>query len=123
MTSAKRDGKELLSSVISPNFVRATIDNDALPQVPRVVANTIMGINRFRRAMKTLKAKSVKVFEENGFVTAQITWKMRYVKSLQTVYKFDGDGVMGMAMTLTPKGKDLETVSYTQQTLPTTPNV
>ncbi|MDE6189477.1 MAG: DUF4981 domain-containing protein, partial [Clostridia bacterium] len=113
VTSAKRSGAELLTSVISPNFVRATIDNDALPQVPRIIANTIMGINRFRRASKTLKAKSVRVYEENGYVTAQIAWKMRYVKSLQTVYKFDGNGVIDVSMSLIPKGKDFERYGFT----------
>ncbi|MBD5087181.1 MAG: DUF4981 domain-containing protein [Clostridiales bacterium] len=113
IVSAKKDGKELLSSPIKPNFVRADIDNDALPQVPRIIATTIMGIGKFRKAIKTLKAKSIAVKEEGGIVVAQINWKMRFAKTLRTEYKFDADGAIEMSMTLTPCKTDFERYGFT----------
>ncbi|MDE7078955.1 MAG: DUF4981 domain-containing protein [Clostridia bacterium] len=113
VVSAKKDGEELLSSPISPNFVRADIDNDALPQVPRIIAHTIMGIGKFRKAIKTLKAKRVNVSEANGIIVAEIDWKMRFVKTLRTVYKFDADGAIEMSMTLAPVKTDFERYGFT----------
>lgn len=111
--SVKRNGEEMISSAIRPNFIRADIDNDALPQVPRIIANTIMGVGKFRRASKTLKAKRINVFENNGVVIAEIEWRMRYAKTLRTVYKFDGEGVADMSMTLAPKGRSFERYGFT----------
>ena len=110
--SVKRNGEEMISSAIRPNFIRADIDNDALPQVPRIIANTIMGVGKFRRASKTLKAKRINVFENNGVVIAEIEWRMRYAKTLRTVYKFDGEGVADMSMTLAPKGRSFERYGF-----------
>ncbi len=52
----KKNGEERLTSPVMPNFFRATIDNDALPQVPRFVADIFMGTSRYKNAVKTLKA-------------------------------------------------------------------
>lgn len=113
IVSAKKDGEELLTSPIKPNFVRADIDNDALPQVPRIIATTIMGIGKFRRAIKTLKAKRINVSEDNGIVVATIEWKMKFVKTLRTEYKFDADGAIEMSMSLTPSKTDFQRYGFT----------
>lgn len=112
IVSATINGKEKLTSPIRPNFVRATIDNDALPQVPKIVANTVMGVNAFRNAQKTLKAKRVSVREEQGAVIAEIDWSMRYLKKLHTTYVFGGDGSIDMQMNLVCS-KDLERYGFT----------
>lgn len=112
IVSATINGKEKLTSPIRPNFVRATIDNDALPQVPKIIANTVMGVNAFRNAQKTLKAKRVSVREEQGAVIAEIDWSMRYLKKLHTTYVFGGDGSIDMQMNLVCS-KDLERYGFT----------
>ncbi|MDE6614918.1 MAG: DUF4981 domain-containing protein, partial [Clostridia bacterium] len=113
IVSAKKDGIELLTSPIRPNFVRADIDNDALPQVPKFVATTIMGIGKFRKAIKTLKAKNIAVADDNGVVKVQIDWKMRFIKTLRTVYKFDANGDIEMTMLLVPSKTDFERYGFT----------
>ncbi|MDE5756629.1 MAG: DUF4981 domain-containing protein, partial [Clostridia bacterium] len=112
ITSAKVNGAEKLTSPIKPNFVRATIDNDALPQVPKIIADVIMGVNAFRKAQKTLKAKRVSVREEQGVVIAEIDWSMKYLKGLRTIYKFGADGAVDMTMSLACS-KDLERYGFT----------
>ncbi|MDE7216042.1 MAG: DUF4981 domain-containing protein, partial [Clostridia bacterium] len=113
IVSIKNNGEELLTSPIRPNFVRADIDNDSLPQVPRIIAKTIMGVGKFRRASKTLKAKRICVRDDKGFAIVEIAWKMRFAKTLKTVYKFDGEGNIDMSMTLLPKGSDFERYGFT----------
>ncbi|MDE5910882.1 MAG: DUF4981 domain-containing protein, partial [Clostridia bacterium] len=112
IVSAKVNGKEKLTSPLRPNFVRATIDNDALPQVPKIIANTIMGVNAYRNAQKGLKAKRVTVREEQGVVIAEIDWSMRYLKRLHTTYKFGGDGSIDASMSLVCS-KDMERYGFT----------
>ena len=101
IVSVVNNGEERLTSPIRPNFCRADIDNDALPQVPRIIAKTIMGVGKFRSASKTLKAKKINVVEDKGIVIATIDWGMRYAKKLRAVYKFDASGAVDMTMNLT----------------------
>ncbi|MCX4362687.1 MAG: DUF4981 domain-containing protein [Clostridia bacterium] len=111
IVSVKTDGEEKLTAPIRPNFVRATIDNDALPQVPRIIAKVIMGVDAFRNAQKKLKAKRIAVREEQGVVIAEIDWSMRYLKKLHTVYKFSGDATVEISMALTCS-KDMERYGF-----------
>ena len=110
--SAKVDGEERLTAPIRPNFFRATIDNDALPQVPRIIANVIMGVSAFKNAEKTLRATSIKLDYVDGVAVADIDWKMRYLKTLHTRYKFGGDGSIDMEMEVVCI-KDLERYGFT----------
>ena len=103
ITSAVAGGKELLSAPIRPNFARATIDNDALPQVPSIISTLFMGKDKGIRAQKRLRAKSVNVFENDGVVTAEICWSMPHTKHLKTTYTFSGDGSVRLAMSLNVK--------------------
>ncbi len=111
IVSAKANGVEKLTSPIRPNFVRATIDNDALPQVPRIIAKTIMGVDAYRNAQKTLRAKRIDVKEQDGAVIAEINWSMRYLKGLKTTYVFGGDGSVEMNMSLACS-KDMERYGF-----------
>ena len=103
ITSAVVNGVEMLASPIRPNFARATIDNDALPQVPSIVATLFMGKGKGERAQKRLRAKSVNVFEKDGSVTAEVHWSMPHVKNFATVYTFGGDGALTISMSLNVK--------------------
>lgn len=111
IVSAKANGVEKLTSPIRPNFVRATIDNDALPQVPKIIAKTIMGVDAYRNAQKTLRAKRIDVREQDGAVVAEINWSMRYLKGLKTTYVFGGDGSVEMSMSLACS-KDMERYGF-----------
>ncbi|MDE6565682.1 MAG: DUF4981 domain-containing protein, partial [Clostridia bacterium] len=110
--SAKVDGVERLTAPIMPNFFRATIDNDALPQVPKIIADIIMGVSAFKNARKTLRAKSISLDYDNCMVVANIDWSMRYLKNLHTTYKFAGDGTIDMSMEVECT-KDLERYGFT----------
>ncbi len=112
ITSVKKAGEERLTSPIKPNFFRATIDNDALPQVPGFVADLFMGKSRYRKAMKTLKASKVGSEIRGDKVYVHINWKMRSLKSLETTYIFDGEGKLEMVMNVTPK-KSMERYGFT----------
>lgn len=112
IVSAKVGGAEQLTSPIAPNFVRAAIDNDALPQVPGIISDIFMGVNRFRKAMRTLRATKTVVSQKDGIVTAQVTWKMRHLRALATTYTFAGDGTIDMQMCVVPN-KDLERFGFT----------
>ena len=111
VTSVKKNGAERLSAPIMPNFFRATIDNDALPQVPGFVADIFMGTNRYRKAIKTLKAAKVSHEAREGKVFVHIKWKMRTLKSLETTYIFDGEGGLDMTMKVTPR-KSMERYGF-----------
>ncbi len=112
IVSVKKNGVEKLTHPILPNFVRAAIDNDALPQVPAPIANIFMGVNRFRNARKTLRVKRMRVDAQQGVVTVETDWSMRHLKSLHTTYRFGGDGSVELTMRVVPR-RDLERYGFT----------
>lgn len=93
INSIKKNGKELLTAPLRPNFFRATIDNDSLPQVPEFVVKYILLLYKFRNAQKKLRGRVVKVQEKDGIVTVDARWSMRWLSSLKTRYTFGADGV------------------------------
>ncbi len=111
IVSAKVNGKEKLTAPIMPNFFRAAIDNDALPQVPAIISDLIMGVNACRKAQKTLKAKVINVSEDKGIVSVDIDWSMRYLKNMHTKYCFGADGSIDISMELVCS-KDLERYGF-----------
>lgn len=98
MTSVCIDGKEKLHAPFLPNFNRALIDNDAMPQVDVPIVHSIMGVTRFKSAMKTLKPRNINLSNEDGRVKVVIDWSMRTLKSLRTVYVFGEDKSMDVSM-------------------------
>ena len=112
ITSVKKNGKERLTSPVKPDFFRATIDNDALPQVPSIIADIFMGTSRYRNAIRTLKARKVNSEVRGDKVYVHIKWKMRTLKSLETTYIFDGEGGLDMSMAVTPR-KSMERYGFT----------
>ena len=87
IVSMTRLGKELLRSPVLPNFCRATIDNDAVPQVPALVGE-LLGANRFKKATAVLTPKNVTLGETGNEVTVEIDWKMPHMKYVKTKYSF-----------------------------------
>ncbi|MFI3229725.1 MAG: glycoside hydrolase family 2 TIM barrel-domain containing protein, partial [Bacillota bacterium] len=98
IVSIDKAGEEKLKEPIRPNFHRATIDNDKLPQVNIAIVKWYMGLNRYKRAMKRLSVRKIKVYSSNGVVSVAIEWKMPCLSSLCTVYKFYTDGVVDIEM-------------------------
>jgi beta-galactosidase len=110
--SVDKEGEEKLKSPIKPNFYRAIIDNDRLPQVPSFIAKLIMGSGRFKHAIAKLKPVKINAFVENCVANVKIEWKMPHIKSLTTVYKLAGDGIIDIEMQVVAK-KDLERYGFT----------
>lgn len=93
ITSIKKGNVEILRNPITPNFVRATIDNDRYEQVNLDIVKTIMGVYKFHKAQKKLSPKkNVRVETKDGTVSVIMDWKFSYGK-LATVYTFFDEGV------------------------------
>lgn len=93
INSIVKDGKEILSSPLVPNFFRATIDNDSMPHVPGFVGKYFLLLYKWRNAQKGLKGRITRIEEKDGLVTVKVRWHMRWLKSLTTAYTFGADGV------------------------------
>ncbi len=99
ITSVSIDGKEKLTTPILPNFNRALIDNDAMPQVEIAIAQWFIGVKRFKKAMKTLKVKDICITNnKDGVVEVTIKWGMRWLKKLETTYTFFKDKTIDLSM-------------------------
>lgn len=86
ITSISKNDIEKLRSPVLPNFYRASIDNDKLAQVDMPFIKKLLGVYKFRDAMKNLAPKNIKVKKDNGVVTVTINWKMKFMKKLVTEY-------------------------------------
>ncbi len=101
ITSVSIDRKEKLTAPLLPNFNRALIDNDAMPQVEIPIAQWFIGVKRFKKAMKTLKVKEMMIKNnEKGQVEIVIDWSMRWIKKLRTVYSFSADKTIDLKMSV-----------------------
>ena len=114
IVSAVKEGKELLASPVMPNFSRATIDNDALPQVPAFVGDVILGNGKFRRAKKSLRATISSVKSKDGVVVVNTNWYMDFLWSLKTKYTFFGNGEVRLDMQVVPMA-NMERYGFTWQ--------
>lgn len=114
IVSIVKDGKELLSSPVIPNFSRATIDNDALPQVPAFVGDVILGNGKYRRAKKSLRVTCSSVKAKDGVVTVSANWYMDFLWSLKTKYTFYGNGEVKLDMQVVPMA-NMERYGFTWQ--------
>lgn len=110
--SIDKAGEEKLKDPIKPNFHRATIDNDRLPQVDIAIAKWYMGVDRFKHATSKMRPRRIKVSEADGKVKVAIEWKMPHVRDFRTVYKFVANGVIDIEMSVVPK-KDLVRYGFT----------
>lgn len=93
IASIKKNDKEILKAPIYPDFWRATIDNDKLPQVNFRIVKFILGTFKWKNASKKLKVKKISVTSNEGKVAISIRWKMPFVKELETLYEIAGGGI------------------------------
>lgn len=84
-------GKEMLKSPIRPNFSRATIDNDAVYNVPAIF-RPIFAVNRWYKANSRLKAIRTKLVEKDDCVEVFVWWRMPYMVYVYTLYTFYNSG-------------------------------
>ncbi len=93
ITSISKDNKEKLRSPIVPNFYRASIDNDKLAQVNMPLLKKLLGVYKFRDAMKKLAPKNIKVSKTDGVINVKINWKMKFLRKLVTEYQIGNDEI------------------------------
>jgi beta-galactosidase len=110
--SLDKKGEEKLKEPLRLCFHRATIDNDRMPQVKLRLAKWYMGVDRYKKAMLSLKPVHFNAFKDRDTVNVAIAWKMPHVSELRTLYKFYGDGQFDVEMTVTPK-KELVRYGFT----------
>jgi beta-galactosidase len=102
ITSISKNEREKLRSPIFPNFYRASIDNDKLAQVDMPFIKKLLGVYKYRDAMKKLAPKSIKVKNVDGVINVTINWKMKFLRKLVTEYKIGGEEI-GFAMKVVAK--------------------
>ncbi|HOO22890.1 MAG TPA: glycoside hydrolase family 2 TIM barrel-domain containing protein [Clostridia bacterium] len=93
ITSISKNDKEKLRAPILPNFYRASIDNDRFAQVNLPAIKKLLGVYKFRDAMKNLAPRNIKVSKDNGVIIVKINWKMKFMRKLVTTYTFGGDEI------------------------------
>lgn len=110
--SVSKCGEEKIKDPFRPNFVRAAIDNDRLPQVPIPLIRWILGVGRFNKAMNKLRVKKINVFSTDDKFSISIEWRMPTLKSLRTIYKFNSDNSIDIEMSLVAN-QELERYGFT----------
>ncbi|NLT18084.1 MAG: Beta-galactosidase [Firmicutes bacterium ADurb.Bin080] len=105
-------GIEKLKDPLKPNFVRATIDNDRLPQVPVPLVKWIMGVGKFKKAMKKLKAKKINIFSSDDKLSVAIDWRIPHIRSLRTLYSFNSNNSFDIEMSVV-SSSELERYGFT----------
>ncbi len=110
--SIEKEGEEKLKAPFRPNFYRAVIDNDRLPQVPKFISQLIMGLDKFKNAQKRLKVRRTNLYVIDNKIALAIEWKMPHVRELRTNYTFNGDGSIDVEMSLIPK-TEMERYGFT----------
>ncbi|MEG2450176.1 MAG: glycoside hydrolase family 2 TIM barrel-domain containing protein [Clostridia bacterium] len=88
ITSIKRDGVELLSDALRPNFWRAPIDNDISANIPPI-GNWVFGKFFFKRAQEEL-VKTNMTFTDK---TIEIDWYAPHFSMIKTIYEAGEEGL------------------------------
>ncbi len=109
ITSIKKEGSELLLAPIKPNFWRAVIDNDFVPQIPMFLKNFI-GVFYYKRATKAIVKSNIHIRDKK----VMITWHSARMPKIKTVYEVGEDGIrvslscMGMLFDLPRFGFEMK---------------
>ncbi|MDR1939637.1 MAG: DUF4981 domain-containing protein [Clostridiales bacterium] len=98
IVTLKKNGAELLFKPVTPNFWRAQIDNDTVLQAP--ILSKLLGFDRYKKAMKKLKPKSVTSSGDGDSVTVKILWKMPNLVYLKTSYEICKNGEIKLSMSV-----------------------
>ncbi len=101
LSSISRKEKERLKAPLLPNFYRAPIDNDRFAQVNLSIVKKIMGVYKYRDAMKKMRPKNINVYNTDGVISIVTDWFIPGIKRLCTEYKI-GKGEIDFYMTVIP---------------------
>ena len=96
------NGKAITKSPIMPQFWRAMTNNDRYP--PNNIADLckLLNLDAYRKAMKHLKAVSVKGEFDDDCYEVEVKWSMPLITSLKTKYVVSKDGSLKAKMSLLP---------------------
>ena len=86
LSSYELDGQECLRSGIRPCFGRANIDNERIAQIPFDFVRTLIGLNAFKNAGKSMVPMEVTASQGNGSAKIQVRWLCRYLDRVETTY-------------------------------------
>lgn len=86
--SVKINGLETLSAPIKPNFWRAPIDNDVVPQIG-LFLKKFLGVYFYKDAQARLVKSKMTVTDK----AVEVDWYMPHVYGLKTVYEAGEDGL------------------------------
>lgn len=88
IVSVKKNGLELISEHIKPNFWRAPIDNDFIPHVGNAVKN-LLGVHFYKRTTKDMVTSKIKVKDKS----VEVCWRSSRMPLMKAVYEAGKDGV------------------------------
>lgn len=99
LVSAMRDGKQLLTAPVKPNFYRALTDNDFgyLNFVPPLIP--VHPLYFWKYASSTVKVKGTSVLKSVGFVCVETSFSVKGIKDLKLSYKIYPNGMAKVKMT------------------------
>ena len=88
IVSVKKNGLELISEHIKPNFWRAPTDNDYVPQVGRLF-KALLGVYFYKRTTKDMVLSNIKVKDKS----VEVKWSSSRMPVLTAIYEAGKDGI------------------------------
>ena len=88
IVSVKKDGLELISGHIKPNFWRAPIDNDFIPHVGNALKK-LLGVFFYKRTTNDMVTSKIKV----GAKSVEVSWQSSRMPVLKATYEAGKDGI------------------------------
>lgn len=86
LTSYELNGRECLKSGIRPCFGRANTDNERIAQIPFDWVRTLIGLNAFKNAGKSMMPLSVQAVRGTSSVKVTVVWASKYLDHVKTEY-------------------------------------
>ena len=86
LSSYELDGRECLRSGVRPCFGRANIDNERIAQIPFDFVRTLIGLNAFKNASKSMTPLDVTATQGKDAVKITVRWLCRYLDQVETTY-------------------------------------
>ncbi len=111
ITSIQTAGRELLHGGVRPCLHRAQTDNDSFLSVPDGVLRRILGVYRWRDAMRKLHPVKIVTSQSGETVTIKTRWSMPCVRKLSTGITIHPDGTIDMGMEVIP-AHDMERYGF-----------
>ena len=88
IVSVKKNGLELITGHIKPNFWRAPIDNDFIPHVGNAI-KTLLGVHFYKRTTKDMVTSSFKVKDKS----VEVRWQSARMPVMKATYEAGEEGI------------------------------